>query len=129
MNSELQQQLDTLSNTNGIEGIKLDANGFCSLTVDNKWVVIHGDDATDIVTFVGFVAERLPADLDSSKLADLLSCGMSSLAKGGPFLGMDPNTGGIVLHRTVSFEELRTIGLPRTLEDFLSEQHHWCSRI
>ena len=112
----------------GIPGLQPDEDHRCNIMIDDVAVSFElgkGDESLYIYSLLGPVPE---GDVDAAYAA-LLHANTSFEGTRGSTLGIDPQTGGIVLIREERLEFLRLPGFESIVEGFVDIAEGWMKRI
>jgi hypothetical protein len=121
-------ELDAL--LGGKMGLSFDGDGMCHLTVDNERpIAFHRDDNRRNLILVGQLAEKLPNRIERPLLTEMLALGLSPLRGNAPGLGLDVNSGSVLLHQSLPLDDLHAPKLVETLGAFLELQATWVKRL
>ncbi|MDE0365564.1 MAG: type III secretion system chaperone [Gammaproteobacteria bacterium] len=112
----------------GIPDLRPDEEHRCNLMIDDVAVSFElgkGDESLYIYALLGPV----PEGDEGAVYAALLHANYSFEGTRGSTLGIDPQTGGIVLIREERLESLRLPGFESIVEEFVDVAEGWMKRI
>jgi hypothetical protein len=124
----LQQVLGEFGATVGLEDLRLDEAGHCVLAIDDTLVVNLELDAAKgsavLYSWLGVPTGDLPEIYGQLLQANYLGQGT-----GGATLGLQAETGGIVLSQSVALEHLDLPRFNTALETFVNQAERWSERL
>ena len=112
----------------GIPDLRLDEDLRCNMTFDDVPVSFElgeGDESVYIYSLLGHV----PADGRGSLYAELLHANYVFAESGGSTLGVDSQSGGVVLISEERLESLRLARLESVVEQFVNVAERWMRRL
>jgi len=124
----LQQLIGDLGKTVGLDDLELDAAGYCCLVIDKDLVINIEFDEPDarlmLYSMVGRPGSDRPAGLTELMEANYLGRGT-----GGATLGLERESGAIVLSREVPIAGMDLPGFSGALERFINMAESWSRRL
>ncbi len=124
----MQNVLSEFGTSIGIPGLEPDAEHRCNLMFDDVAVSFElgaGEESLYIYALLGPVPETGA----EAVYADLLRANYVLDDTGGSTLGVDPETGGIVLIRSERLDALRLGTFETVVQDFVDAAERWMQRI
>ena len=124
----VQQIIGDFGRTVGFEDLELDAEGYCCLVIDNDLVInIEFDEPGARLMLYSKVGRPGP---DRPKaLTEIMQANYLGRGTGGATLGLQPESGAIVLSREVPVAGLDVPGFSTALERFVNMAEAWSRRL
>ncbi|MBY4897898.1 type III secretion system chaperone [Cupriavidus sp. AU9028] len=114
----------------GIPEMAFDEDGLCHIRVDEEFpITFRRDDDQHNLVLVGLVAEELPQQLDHELVKDMLATGVEPLRDNGAALGLEPQSGTLILHQTMPLAKINRPLLEEMLGGFILMQKDWSARV
>lgn len=114
----------------GIPEMAFDEDGLCHIRVDDEYpITFRRDDDNHNLVLVGLIAEELPERLDRETVRDMLATGVEPLRDHGAALGLEPQSGTLILHQTIPLAKIDRTALETLLGNFILMQKDWSARI
>lgn len=114
----------------GIPEMAFDEDGLCHIRVDEEYpITFRRDDDNHNLVLVGLVAEELPERLDREMVKEMLATGVEPLRDHGAALGLEPQSGTLILHQTMPLAKIDRAVLETMLGNFILMQKDWSARI
>src|SRR5437868_12953676 len=91
----------------GIPQMGFDEDGLCHIRIDEEYpITFRRDNENHSLVLVGLLAEALPENLDRELVKDMLAMGVEPLRDNGPGIGLEPQSGTVILHRTMPLSKI-----------------------
>lgn len=114
----------------GIPEMAFDEDGLCHIRVDEEYpITFRRDDDNHNLVLVGLIAEELPERLDREMVREMLATGVEPLRDHGAALGLEPQSGTLILHQTMPLAKIDRTVLETLLGNFILMQKDWSARI
>ncbi len=114
----------------GIPEMAFDEDGLCHIRVDEEYpITFRRDDDNHNLVLVGLIAEELPERLDRETVREMLATGVEPLRDHGAALGLEPQSGTLILHQTMPLAKIDRTVLETLLGNFILMQKDWSARI
>ena len=124
----LQQVLREFGASVGLEDLALDETAHCALAIDDKLVVnLEADAACDRAVLYSWLG--VPAGEAADVYSQLLQANYLGQGTGGATLGLQAETGGIVLSQPIELEHLDLPRFNAALEAFVNQTERWSERL
>ena len=124
------QLLAELGDTLTLRELKLDeATQSCILLFEGDLVLnIEFDDASGRLLFSSYLGE-LPEENAEPLLRELMAANLYWHRTGGATLGLEEDTGGVILSQAHEVGELDRPGFEKVVETFVNQAEKWSARI
>ncbi len=124
------QLLAELGDTLTLRELKLDeATNSCILLFEDNLVLnIEFDDASGRLLFSSYLGE-LPEENAEPLLRELMTANLYWHRTAGATLGLEEDTGGVILSQTHEVGELDRPGFEKVVETFVNQAEKWSGRI
>lgn len=114
----------------GIPEMAFDEDGLCHIRVDEEYpITFRRDDDNHNLVLVGLIAEELPERLDREMVREMLATGVEPLRDHGAALGLEPQSGTLILHQTMPLAKIDRTVLETLLGNFILMQKDWSARV
>ena len=114
----------------GIPEMAFDEDGLCHIRVDEEYpITFRRDDDNHNLVLVGLIAEDLPERLDREMVREMLATGVEPLRDHGAALGLEPQSGTLILHQTMPLARIDRTVLETLLGNFILMQKDWSARV
>lgn len=114
----------------GIPEMAFDEDGLCHIRVDEEYpITFRRDDEQHNLVLVGLIAEELPQQLDRELVKEMLATGVEPLRDNGAALGLEPQSGTLILHQTMPLAKISRPLLEEMLGGFILMQKDWSARM
>ncbi len=114
----------------GIPEMAFDEDGLCHIRVDEEYpITFRRDDDNHNLVLVGLIAEELPERLDREMVREMLATGVEPLRDHGAALGLEPQSGTLILHQTMPLAKIERTVLETLLGNFILMQKDWSARV
>ncbi|MCD9119861.1 type III secretion system chaperone [Cupriavidus sp. UGS-1] len=114
----------------GIPEMAFDEDGLCHIRVDEEYpITFRRDDDNHNLVLVGLIAEELPQRLGRELVGEMLATGVEPLRDHGAALGLEPQSGTLILHQTMPLAKIDRTVLETMLGNFILMQKDWSARI
>ncbi|MCT9070513.1 type III secretion system chaperone [Cupriavidus gilardii] len=114
----------------GIPEMAFDEDGLCHIRVDEEYpITFRRDDDNHNLVLVGLIAEELPQRLGRELVGEMLATGVEPLRDHGAALGLEPQSGTLILHQTMPLAKIDRTVLETLLGNFILMQKDWSARI
>ncbi|MBO4123451.1 CesT family type III secretion system chaperone [Cupriavidus gilardii] len=114
----------------GIPEMAFDEDGLCHIRVDEEYpITFRRDDDNHNLVLVGLIAEELPERLERELVKEMLATGVEPLRDHGAALGLEPQSGTLILHQTMPLAKIDRTALETLLGNFILMQKDWSARV
>lgn len=114
----------------GIPQMAFDEDGLCHIRIDDEYpITFRRDDENHNLVLVGLLTESLPENLDHDLVRDMLATGVEPLRDNGAAIGLEPQSGTVILHRTLPLSRIDRPQLEEILGSFILMQKDWSGRL
>jgi hypothetical protein len=124
----VQQILGDFGKTIGLDDLELDAAGYCCLMIDNNLVINIEFEEPDARLLLYAKVGR-PGPDRAAALTAILEANYLGRGTGGATLGLEPESGSIVLSRDLAIAGMDVPGFSDALERFVNTAEVWSKRL
>ena len=124
----LQQIIGDFGKTVGLDDLELDAEGYCCLVIDKDLVINIEFDEPEARLMLYSKVGAPSADRQAGLVA-IMEANYLGRGTGGATLGLQPESGAIVLSRDVPITGMDLPGFSGALERFVNTAESWTRRL